>query len=133
MPAPHALVCGLLEDGGRVLFLVERTADGSERLSLPGRVITRGENPSLAVKQCFESQAGLDVQVLEVMIQGRHNAGSRKNKVWVPALGVRVSAKNRFASPRPPFTGVRWVDMKMALGKVRLSRTAEWLLRKNVH
>lgn len=67
-----------------------RASDGSERLSLPGRIIARGENPSLAVKQCFESQAWLDVQVFEVVIHGKHNAGSRKNKLWVPALGVKL-------------------------------------------
>lgn len=123
---PKALVCGLLEDNGRVLFLVERGPDGKERLALPGRIVFQGENEALAVKECFAKYAGLDVQVHEIKVQGKHNAGSRKNKLWVPALGIKATAKSCTPKTLPPFTGVKWVSLKEAsLGK--LARTAEWL------
>ena len=125
---PKALACGILEDGGRVLFLLRRGPDGLERLTLPCTLVPSGRSPFADMKIEFERQTGIECQVHEIISEGRHNAGSRKRKQFVPALAFRITARNMRARPPSEFSGFRWLVMEAAL-KARLAREMEWLKR----
>jgi hypothetical protein len=120
------LACGLLEDNGRALFLVAKGKDGKERLCLPYALVMPGENPVARITAAFMSQAGIDAQAHEIAIEGRHNAGSRKRKAWIPAMAFRMTAKNARAIPSKEFSGFRWVPLG-EVASLRLAREAEWL------
>lgn len=124
-PEHAALACAIIEDGGRVLFL-KRMEGERELLELPCVLVEKGRNPVAELKEWIILKAGIDAQVQEPRMEGRFNAGSRKKKKWVPALGFRVSAKNMSAKVSPEFAGVKWISLEEAK-KERLGRKAEWI------
>ena len=119
-PEYSALACAVIEDGGRVLFL-KRVEAGREVLELPCVLVEKGMDPVSALKGAVLAQTGIDAQVGGILLEGRHNAGSRRRKRWIPALGFRVSAKSLGARGK-----VRWVPLEDAK-RERLGRKAEWL------
>ncbi|MFH0884638.1 MAG: hypothetical protein V1861_02930 [Candidatus Micrarchaeota archaeon] len=126
-PIPKALACGMLEDGGRILFLVRKDASGAERLEMPCVLVPSGRSPFAEIKEVFGKLTGIaDCQVHEVELEGRFNSGSRRRRFLVPCLVFRISARNRTARPSGEFTGFRWLSIEEAL-KQRLSRNLEWL------
>lgn len=124
-----ALLCGILEDSGRVLFLIRRDGQGQEMLEMPYAAVKEGENEVAALATAFREQAGIDVQVHGVIMQGRYNAGSRKRRRWVPALGFKVTAKSARVNAGEGFMGYRWVALD-EIGNFRLGRSAGWLKGK---
>jgi hypothetical protein len=127
-PMPKALACGMLEDEGRVLFLVRRDEHGTERIELPCVLVPSGRSPFAEIKTEFVRQSGIDGQVHEIVLEGVHNAGTRKRKIRVPCLVFKVTARERRAKPANEFSGFRWLPLDEAR-KQRLGRKAEWLLR----
>jgi hypothetical protein len=127
-PLPKALACGMLEDEGRVLFLVRTDERGVERLELPCVMVPSGRSPFAEIKTEFARQTGIDGQVHEIVLEGRHNAGTRKRKIWVPCLVFLVMARERRAKPANEFSGFKWLSLDEAK-KQKLGRNAEWLLR----
>jgi len=129
-PIPKALACGMLEDGGRVLFLVRTDASGAERIEMPCALVPSGRSPFADIKEAFGRLTGIaDCQVHEIILEGRHNAGTRRGRFWVPCLIFRVSARNRSARPSQEFSGFRWLSLDDAK-KERLTRNAEWLRKE---
>jgi hypothetical protein len=127
-PEYSALACAVIEDGGRVLFLKRKEGE-REVLELPCVMVEKGRNPVSELKEAVLAQAGIDAQVHEPFIEGRHNVGSRKRKRWVPALGFRISSKNMSARVGAGFSGVKWISLEDAK-KEKMGRKAEWLLRR---
>ncbi len=126
-PIPKALACGMLEDGGRVLFLVRRDANGIERIEMPCVLVPSGRSPFADIREAFGRLTGIaDCQVHGVALEGRFNTGSRRRRHLVPCLAFRVSARNRAARPSPEFSGFRWLSLDDAL-ESRLGRNLEWL------
>ncbi|MCI0503992.1 hypothetical protein L0Y65_04740 [Candidatus Micrarchaeota archaeon] len=126
-PISKALACGMLEDGGRVLFLVRRDANGAERIEMPCVLVPSGRSPFADIKEAFGRLTGIaDCQVHEAALEGRFNSGSRKRRFWVPVLAFRITARERRAKPAPEFSGFRWLSLEEAL-KQRISRNLEWL------
>jgi hypothetical protein len=123
---PAALVCGILTDGERALFLIQKNSLGEESLELPHAFIFAGENPVSSLTSAFLLQTGIDGQVHEIIMQGKFNSGSRKRKRLIPALGFRVSAKSHSAKLLPAFFGYKWLLREEAVKK-KLAKTAEWL------
>ncbi len=123
---PKALAAGLLEDGGRVLFLLRKDANGAERIELPCVLVLSGRSPHAEAGMEFRRQTGIDGEVHEVVLEGRYNAGSRKRRSFVPALAFKVTARERFAKPSTEFSGFKWLRIEEAL-RMRLSRNSEWL------
>ncbi|MFP3950219.1 MAG: NUDIX domain-containing protein [Candidatus Micrarchaeia archaeon] len=110
---PKAVACGMLEDGGRVLFL-EKERHGKKRLVLPFVKIRGGADPVSEIDRVFEEETGIDGEIHEVIFEGKYNAGSRKYKKWVPLLVFRVTAKKMKCSPAEKFSGFRWINLKDA-------------------
>ena len=123
---PTALVCGMLEDNGRVLFLVRKDYHGTERIELPSVLVFSSVNAigELAIE--FKRQSGIDGQIHESIIDTRHNAGSRRKKYFVPVLVFKVTAKNRTAKPSSEFSGFCWLSMENAKQQ-KLDRKLEWI------
>ncbi len=126
MPKPQVLVAGALEDNGRYLF-VKRVVGNLrvETIELPYALISQGSNPVPALADVFLTQLGIDAQVHEVMHETRHNSGSRRSKLWIPALIFKITAKNASAKPVHGL-GYVWLSLDDAR-KRRLARNAEWL------
>jgi len=122
---PTALACGLLEDGNRALFLCRKDALGVETLELPCALILAGDNPVSALTSEFRRQTGLDGQVHEVIMEGKHNIGSRKRKQLVPVLVFKVTAKAASARQSGEFSGFEWLERRELLGR-RLGRNFQW-------
>ena len=114
---PKAFACGMLEDGGRVLFLVGKETHGKKRLALPHVKIMGRKDPVAELGAAFAAQAGIDGQVHEVFFEGKYNAGSRKYKKFIPLLVFRVSAKRMQAKPSGEFEGFKWLSIRDALQK----------------
>jgi len=125
-PMPKALACGMLEDEGRVLFLVRRDEHGIERIELPCVLVPSGRSPFAEIRSGFARQTGIDGQIHEIVLEARYNAGSRKRKAWVPCLVFAVTARERRAKPSPEFAGFRWLSLEEA-EKQKLGRNAGWL------
>ncbi|MEW6749014.1 MAG: hypothetical protein AB1295_04880 [Candidatus Micrarchaeota archaeon] len=123
---PKALACGMLEDGGRVLFLVRTDRSGTERIELPCVLVPSGRSPFAEIKEAFGKQTGIaDYEVHEVVLEGRHNAGSRRRRMKVPALVFKITARVRTAKVAPEFSGFRWLSLEDAKSK-RWGRDFEW-------
>jgi hypothetical protein len=124
---PKAFACAMLEDGGRVLFLMGKEAHGKSRLVLPYAEIRGRRDPVAEIGNAFLEQSGIDGQVHEIIFEGRYNAGSRKYKRWIPLLVFRVGAKRMQARPSPGFVGFKWLSPKGALER---EKKKELLLEK---
>jgi len=124
-PEYAALACAIIEDGGRVLFL-KRMEGERELLELPCVLVEKGRNPVAELKEWVMLKTSIDAQVQEPKMEGKFNAGSRKKKKWIPAIGFRVSAKNLSARVSGEYSGVKWISIDEAK-KERLGRKAEWI------
>ena len=114
------LLCALLDDGGRTLFL-EKTEGEMTRYCLPCAMVGEQDNPVEALKKIIAAQTGIDAQVSMIALSGRHNTGSRRRKQWAGALAFKCSAK-KFHCNAP----CKWMKLSDAL-KQKLSRECEWL------
>ena len=126
-PLPAALACGMLLDGNRALFLVKKDEKGNETLSLPCTLIYAGENPAGAAVGALGAQAGIDAQEQGVMMQARHNVGSRKRKTFVPVLVFKMGAKNTCIRLSGDFSGYKWLEEKEA-ARCKFSKECGWLI-----
>ncbi len=97
-----------------------------ELLELPCMLVEKGRNPVAELKEAVMRKTAIDAQVHEPALEGKYNAGSRKKKKWIPALGFRVSAKNMSARVSGEYSGVKWISLEEAK-KERLGRKAEWI------
>jgi hypothetical protein len=116
----------MLEDGGRVLFLVRTDERGVERIEMPCVLVPSGRSPFAEIKEAFHRMTGIDAEIHEVVVEGRHNTGSRKRRSIVPCMVFKVSARNRTARPSKEFSGFRWLSIDDAR-RQRLTRNAEWM------
>lgn len=116
----------MLEDGGRVLFLVRTGRNSIEKIELPCVLVRSGRSPFAEIKQAFGELTGIsDYQVHEIVLEARHNAGSRRRKSWVPVLVFKVTARDRTAKPADEFSGFKWLSLEDA-DKKRWGRNLEW-------
>lgn len=125
-PAPAALAAGLLVDSQRALFLCRKNFEGKETVELPCVLLQKGENPVAALASEFRRQAGIDAQVHEVLFERKHNAGTRKNKSFIPVLVFKVTAKSASARIAGEFSGYRWLASG-ELPKFKLAKNCLWL------
>lgn len=125
-PLVKALVCGLLEDDNRILFLRYIDNHGIERVEMPCVLVYSGKSSVAQIKTEFQRQTGLDAEIHEVIIETKYNAGSRRKKNWVPCLVFKVTAKNKRARPSGEFSGFKWLSLE-DVKKQKLGRKLEWL------
>jgi hypothetical protein len=126
MPEHVMLACGILEDSNRILFLIRKNRIGTEYFELPHALLVKGDNPVTVLTKTFLSETGIDAQVHEIILEAKHNVGSRKRKKFIPAAAFRITAKSSRVSLSREFSGFRWVP-RDKVGKLKLSRQAEWL------
>jgi len=123
---PESLACALIEDGGRVLFLVSRSRDGREELSLPSILLKKGEDPVSSLAAAVRAQTGIDAHVQSPVLQGMFNSGSKRNRKLIAAIAFSVTSKSYSAKPGAGFTSAVWLKAEDAKAK-RFSRASEWL------
>ena len=121
------LACGMIEDGGRVLFLKRKDdRTGIERIELPCALVVSGRSPVAEIKSEFNRQTGIDAQIHEIILESKHNAGTRRRKEWIPCLIFKFSAKKMSAKPADEFSGFKWMKLEDAK-KEKFGRNAEWI------
>ena len=125
LKVPKALVCGMLKDGNRVLFMKRKNTHGIERLEMPC-ILNYGEDPVAQLAQEFKMQTGIDGEVGEVVIEKKYNAGSRKKKIWIPCLVFKIMARNTRITVANEFSGFRWISIEDAK-KEKLDKKLEWI------
>ncbi len=123
---PKALVCGMLSDGGRVLFLIKKDQHGVARLELPWIYSYKTSDPVSQLGEVFLKKTGIDGEVGEIKFESRHNAGSRRKKKWISCYVFEITAKNKKANPSSEFAGFKWVSLK-EVKKEKLGRMLEWI------
>ena len=128
---PAALVCGVLEDGGRILFLLRKDGTGVARLELPSVEVSSQSNQVSELSGEFKRQTGIDGEVHEILFQSLYNTGSRKRKYKIPVFLFKVTAKNRTARVANEFSGFKWLSVDDAR-KQKLGRKLEWLRNETV-
>ena len=126
MPEIVMLACGILEDNGRILMFTSKNNRGIELFELPYVLLVKGDNPVHSLAAMFMSSAGIDAQVHEIVLEAKHNIGSRKRKRFIPAVAFHITSKSNRVSLAPQFSGFKWVP-RDEVAKLRLSRQAEWL------
>lgn len=117
------LLCALLEDGGRVLFL-EREFGDTVKYSLPCVLVEESEDPVKALAGAVAVQVGIDCQVGRVAFTGRYNVGSRRRRQFVGVLVFECKAKNYSSRVK-----TKWVRLDEA-PKLQLARECEWLKQR---
>jgi len=123
---PKAIVCGMLEDNGRIFFLKQIGSDNIERFEVPHVLIYSGD-PVSQLNEEFKKQTGIDSQVEDIILETKVNAGSRKKKFLVPCLVFRILAKNKTANLDAKFSGFKWLSLEDAK-KQRLHKNSLWIL-----
>ena len=142
---PVALAVGLLEDGGRALFLYQEPAPGAAAggggraaraeagaggrlLELPSVLVMPGENPVSRLAEGYSQMTGIDAQVHETMRQASVNVGTRKRRHLVPVLVFRLTAKRMSARAGAGWNGFVWLAVRQALGE-KFTRRGQWFLQ----
>ena len=77
-----------------MLFLKKMEGE-RELLELPCMLVEKGRNPVAELKEAVMRKTAIDAQVHEPALEGKYNAGSRKKKKWIPALGFRTIGLKR--------------------------------------
>jgi hypothetical protein len=126
MPEHVMLACGILEDSNRILFLIRKNKLGVEYFELPYALLVRGDNPVTVLTKTFLLQTGIDAQVHEIILEAKHNVGSRKKKKFITATAFKITSKSNRVTLSKEFSGFRWIP-RDEVGKLKFSRQAEWL------
>ncbi|MFH1785464.1 MAG: hypothetical protein ABH842_03465 [Candidatus Micrarchaeota archaeon] len=121
------LICGVLDDGGRVLFLIRRNQQ-FEQIELPYFETNKNSDFVSELATEFKRQTNIDGEILEIIHKTRYNSGSRKRKKWDDVLIFKVNAKNRSVRIGSEFSGFRWLTLEDAK-KQKISKKFEWLKR----
>lgn len=121
-----ALACGLLEDGGRILFLIRKDEHGAERYEMPSVIVQSGRSPFAEINETFKRTTGIDGQVHEIVMNAKFNAGSKRRRMVIPVVVFKITARERFAKPSSEFSGFKWLTFEEAK-KQKLSRNTEWI------
>jgi len=117
------LLCALLEDGGRVLFLEKEFGD-TVKYSLPCVLAEESDDPVKALAAAVAGQTGIDCLVGGIAFTGRFNAGSRRRRQFVGVLVFSCSAKSYSSRAK-----VKWARLDEA-PNLQLARECEWLKRR---
>jgi hypothetical protein len=96
---------------------------------MPCVLVPSGRSPVAEIKEKFQEQTGIEGVVQEIILEKRHNAGTRRRRNWVPCLIFKITARERRAKPSGEFSGFKWMPLEEAK-KQKLARTLEWLRRR---
>ncbi|MDE1797865.1 MAG: hypothetical protein KGH63_00475 [Candidatus Micrarchaeota archaeon] len=124
---PAALAVGLLEDGGRALFLYQVDLKDQRLLELPSVLVMPGENPVQRLAEEYAKMTGIDAQVHETIRQASINAGSRKKRHLIPVLVFRLTAKRMSARAGAGWGGFAWLAIRSALEE-KFTRRGQWFV-----
>lgn len=130
---PKALICGMLEIGGKVLFLAKNSKDGKEVLEMPFVMGSDTTDPHSQLAEAFKKQTGIKAHPVHQVMEGKHNVGTPKNPEHIPVLVFEMMPDEPRVKPDPGkgYTGFFWLKMIDAEGKA-LSENAGWLLEEPV-
>lgn len=119
-----ALLCALIQDANRTLF-IERTSADLVTYGIPSIMVNDGTDQVKALTQAVKEQTGIDAQVTQVALTGRHNVGSRKRRQYVPALAFYAVSKNY-----KPTVACKWLTVKQSR-EVKLDLNTAWIIRSS--
>ncbi|MFH0884637.1 MAG: hypothetical protein V1861_02925 [Candidatus Micrarchaeota archaeon] len=124
MERPKALICGMLEQGGKALFLKRKEADG-EGIEMPSVYGILSADPVSQLAEAFKKQTGIKADVGGVILESRHEYEG----AHIPCLVFKMNPLNEdLLEPEPAgaYSGFEW----LALEDARLRKHApkgRWL------
>ncbi len=112
MEKPKALVCGMLEEEGKALFLL-RKESGKGGIEMPAVYGSLRADPVSQLAEAFKKQTGIKAEVGPVVIEGRHeHEGSH-----IPCLVFRMLPLREGPlepDPASMYSGFVWLTMEEA-------------------
>lgn len=127
--APRALICGMLEREGKVLFLMRKDSGGAGRIEMPWIYGTLAGDPVGALGEAFRKQTSVKAHAESIAMEGREDIGEPGSPDIVPVLVFRMAADRRpMEEPYPAkgYDACVWLGMDEARGKP-LGKHARWL------
>jgi hypothetical protein len=126
---PKALICGMLERGDKMLFLVRKDGRGVERVEMPCVHGSTSTDPAGQLTEAFRKQTGIKAEMGNLRMEGRHNIGSKGKVVFVPVLVFEMSPDSPLVRPDPGkgIERCEWMTMMEAKGR-QLTDNGMWLL-----
>jgi hypothetical protein len=121
---PKALICGMLEQGGKMLFLKRKEADG-EAIEMPSVFGVLSADPVSQLAEAFKKQTGINADVGQVILESRHEYEG----AHIPCLVFMMKPLHEGQiepEPAGAYSGFEW----LALEDARLRRHApkgKWL------
>lgn len=124
-----ALLCGMLEDGEKMLFLVRKDGKGIERVEMPCVYGYTSTDPIGQLAEAFKKQTGVKAETGKVRMEGRHNIGTDSAPVWVPVLIFEMTPDEPLVKPDPGkgIERCEWMTVMEAKSR-QLTDNGMWLL-----
>jgi len=130
---PKALLCGMLETGGNILFLKRKGKDGKEAIEMPCVLGSTSTDPMGQLSEAFKKQTGIAAHPVHIVMEGRHNIGTAKNPEYVPVIVYEMENDEPLIAPDPGKGYSGFVKMPLLKAKgARLSENASWMLEEGV-
>ena len=119
---PKALVCGMLERDGRILFL-KRKEEAGEGIELPAVYGSLRADPLSQLAEAFKKQTGIKAEVGPMAIESRHE----HEGAHIPCL-VFLMKQLRDGEPDPAtvYSGFEWLTLEDARMR-RHANKGRWL------
>jgi len=126
--APKALICGILEEGDRMLFLKRKNEEGQEELELPHIFAGASADFVSQLTEAFRKQTDVKAEMGPLMAEGEYPLSEGKT---IPAMAFGMIAERKDVAPAPEFTGHEWLGLESAK-KRRLSMALSWMKEVDV-
>jgi hypothetical protein len=126
---PRALICGMLEQGEKMLFLVRKDERGVERVEMPCAFGTISAGFTRQLAEAFGKQTNVKAIPGNLRMEGRHNVGSASKPEWVPVLVFEMTPQDWLVRPSPGSGIARceWLTLMDAKSR-QLTDNGMWLL-----
>jgi hypothetical protein len=98
-PGRKALICGMLERGDRMLFLIRKDAKGYERVEMPCVYGTTKADFVGQLAEAYKKQTNVKVVTGKLRIEGKHNVGTGAKPEYIPVLVFEMSPQDPLVRP----------------------------------
>ncbi|MEW6034989.1 MAG: hypothetical protein AB1529_00110 [Candidatus Micrarchaeota archaeon] len=122
MNQPKALIVGMLERGGRALFLLRKEGHGTG-IEMPCVYGSLSADPVSQLSEAFRKQAGIKAEAGRIVLEGRYE--HEGNHIPCLVLEMRQLRKEE-PDPASAYAGFEWLTLDEA--KLRKhSKKGSWL------
>lgn len=125
---PKALALGAIEDNGRFLFRLETDKYGVTRVDLPHVLVKSGESITAKIKEQILEIIENNVEIGEPIFQLTYNAGTRRNRNFIPAMIFKVETFGRIQLRKEKMLKYKWLKLEETIN-IRKTKESEWFYK----